>query len=100
MYVNNTFLNTPFLLSAICLEPHVKSLHVTLAYQFTSNVYKPLKNLAESLVPLEKALWELRLYSRDPRLATHHVHIHMLCYIHFMQYFNLTYANKFSGAQS
>ncbi|XP_077300179.1 ecdysteroid phosphate phosphatase [Arctopsyche grandis] len=60
--------------STICLEPHVKSLHVTLAYQFTSNVYKPLKNLAESLVPLEKALWELRLYSRDPRLATHHVH--------------------------
>lgn len=56
------------------MEPHVKNLHLTLAYQFPSNIYQNLLELVEQLDTSCANSWELRLYSRDPRLATKHVH--------------------------
>lgn len=58
----------------ITAEPQVKSLHLTLAYQFPSNLFQPLRSMVEKLGPNPSANWELRLYSRDSRLQNLHVH--------------------------
>lgn len=56
------------------MEPHVKNLHLTLAYQFPPEVYRDLVELVDNLDASCADSWELRLYSRDPRLATKQVH--------------------------
>lgn len=56
------------------MEPHVKNLHLTLAYQFPTDLYRNLVDLVDSLDASCANNWELRLYSRDPRLATKQVH--------------------------
>lgn len=58
----------------ITAESQVTSLHLTLAYQFPSNLFQPLRFGVESLGPNTPANWELRLYSRDSRLQNLHVH--------------------------
>lgn len=58
----------------ITAEPQIKSLHLTLAYQFPSNLFSPLGLMVEKLKPIAPANWELRLYSRDSRLQNLHVH--------------------------
>lgn len=47
---------------------------MTLAYQFPPSSYQNLLELVEKLDTSCANNWEVRLYSRDPRLATKHVH--------------------------
>lgn len=58
----------------ITAEPQAKSLYLTLAYQFPSSLYQPLRLMVEKLGPITPAQWELRLYSRDLRLQNSHVY--------------------------
>ncbi|CAL7940728.1 unnamed protein product [Xylocopa violacea] len=58
----------------ISAEPQVKSFHLTLAYQFPSNLYQQLRSMVEKFTLACPTNWELRLYSRDSRLQNAHVH--------------------------
>lgn len=58
----------------VTAEAHKKSLHLTLAYQFPSGLFQPLRSMVERLSLRTSAQWELRLYSRDSRLREAHVH--------------------------
>lgn len=51
----------------------MKNLHLTIAYQFAPEVCRDLLDLVENLDASCANNWELRLYSRDPRLATKQV---------------------------
>lgn len=57
------------------VEPYLKSLHLTLAYQFNPNDRSKLEQLADSLVdPCSPCTWELRLFSRESRIKDRHVY--------------------------
>ncbi|XP_033334834.1 ecdysteroid phosphate phosphatase [Megalopta genalis] len=58
----------------ISAKPRVKSFHLTLIYQFPSNLYQELRSMVGKLTLTSSANWELRLYSRDSRLQNAHVH--------------------------
>lgn len=61
-------------------EPNCKSLHLTLAYQFSNSLLEPLRSMVEKLQPNKRANWELRLYSRDPRCRN--LNIHQVMHMH------------------
>ncbi|KAJ8674069.1 hypothetical protein QAD02_005331 [Eretmocerus hayati] len=58
----------------ISAEPNTKSLHLTLAYQFSNAAFEPLRSMVEKLIPNKCSNWELRLYSKDPRSLNMNVH--------------------------
>ena len=65
-----------FLDLGINIEPHRRQLHITMAHQYLPEHHAKLEELATSLVdPALSAKWELRLYSRDIRLATSEVRL-------------------------
>ncbi|GAB6021281.1 hypothetical protein CHUAL_003900 [Chamberlinius hualienensis] len=55
-------------------EPASQALHLTLAYQFEPEHYVVLNELAQAINTGAPAGWELRLYSRDSRIAGREVH--------------------------
>ncbi|CAH0384364.1 unnamed protein product [Bemisia tabaci] len=60
---------------AVPVKPHIKALHLTIAYQFPSSQFHELKSIVESSVdPNATASWEIRLYSRDSRFSGKHVY--------------------------
>ncbi|XP_034942630.1 protein UBASH3A homolog [Chelonus insularis] len=58
----------------ITAEVHTQSLHISLAYQFSSEFFQSLRSMVEKLNPISSTSWELRLYSRDARFRDTHVH--------------------------
>lgn len=57
------------------VEPYLKSLHMTLAYQFDDAQRERLNSLVDSMVnPVSPCLWELKLFSREQRVKGCHVY--------------------------
>ena len=57
------------------VEPYLKSLHMTLAYQFEESQRERLNSLVDSIVnPNSPCLWELKLFSREQRVKGCHVY--------------------------
>lgn len=55
-----------FFIVGIQVNPHLKSLHLTLAHQFDVGHKETLKSLIKSMInPSIPCLWELKLYSRE-----------------------------------
>lgn len=60
--------------TGLTVEPHRRQLHITMAHQYLPEHHSVLEELALKHVdPTQPAKWELRLYSRDIRLATSEV---------------------------
>lgn len=59
---------------SIQVEPYLKALHITLAYQFQLEHYAMLEKLSQAINTNATACWELRLYSRDTRIKGSEVH--------------------------
>ena len=51
------------------MDPHKKQLHASLAYQFPAAEKEKLEDLAKSIRLDLPVRWDLRLYSREPRVA-------------------------------
>lgn len=64
-----TFNRTTVLCTGINVEPVKKQLHITLAYQYPGEHNDKLNKLAKEIDLKADCQWELRLYSRDPRLG-------------------------------
>jgi len=59
-----------FFLVDVQVDPHLKSLHLTLAYQFDISQKETLKTLIKSTINSSTpCLWELNLYSRETTAA-------------------------------
>ncbi|KAH9369001.1 hypothetical protein HPB48_002653 [Haemaphysalis longicornis] len=56
------------------VEPYLKALHITLAYQFQLEHYATLEKLSQAINTNATACWEIRLYSRDTRIKGSEVH--------------------------
>lgn len=59
---------------SIQVEPYLKALHITLAYQFQLEHYATLEKLSQAINTNATACWEIRLYSRDTRIKGSEVH--------------------------
>lgn len=64
----------------ITAEPNTKSLHLTLAYQFSESLYETFRSMVENLEPNTLANWELRLYSKDP--CSQNLNVHKVIHSH------------------
>jgi ubiquitin-associated SH3 domain-containing protein len=57
------------------VEPYLKSLHLTLAYQFDKSVRDTLNQMVDSIVKTNTpCVWELKLLSRETRVKGHYVY--------------------------
>lgn len=64
-------------LVGVQVDPHLKSLHLTLAYQFDVAQKETLKSLIKSTINSSTpCLWELKLYSREVTAANKQVSFH------------------------
>ncbi|KAL4112181.1 hypothetical protein QTP88_016018 [Uroleucon formosanum] len=71
-------------LVGVQVDPHLKSLHLTLAYQFDVSQKETLKSLIKSTInPSTPCLWELKLYSREPLAA--YKQVYKVVYAHVPQ---------------
>ncbi|XP_071453820.1 ecdysteroid-phosphate phosphatase [Hetaerina americana] len=55
-------------------EANVRSMHLTLTYQFPPEEYEILRGFVAEMEPSLPSSWELRLYSRDARIGKNQVH--------------------------
>lgn len=66
-------INSLLLMAADALEAHTKALHLTLAHQYEATNVKDLRTMIDEIDLNVARNYELRLYSRDPRVKGCHV---------------------------
>lgn len=83
--------------AGVLIEPYTRHMHMSLAYRFADEHQAVIEDLASKIDASAKCKWELRVYSRDRRVASHEVCIYLLQSCLFLPLYYMNIIANLSG---